>query len=601
MNLLERLFKKDIIIYCAAGYGEKIYLKLVSAGCNVVGFCDNAARNKGVFLWGKPIYNYQECRQIYPQVIYIVANSTYLTALKIGKELEQDGYVKDTSYFLALELESQELLANESENVGFCLILKERPLILFGSSFLCHFFEKWVKSLTRNSELYICTSEEEIAEYKDRYTNAVWIPLAIDISVILPARANKGLLLIQSLQEHDIKSFSRFFLKNLVYCVEQCSVYSKEDISVNDYGGLVKKVLFLKQSAYSGSLLINSILDFHPNILYLGFNTWSISIWHIIKKVIKKKSDYVGEIIYQIEKYLLLSNSSTEWLDEYQPILKKYICDEKLYSERDLFIIIHLSHYELLHGCLPDSKEQLVIYMDIHSNMIMRDVVLSWLEWMGFEIVLLEMIRNPYKRLGSNIKAILAYGKLTPEIVLGLLNIMSKEIVEKSERKYDLIRIRFEDLKMYPKTILGKLCQIVGIPWDDSLLKTTMDGKESVYTINGNSVTGFDLKPVYHPYEEYFDAFDKFRLALLFREKNKAYGYSYVDRDKYWMSLEGFGKLFEIPFQFENFMFFQDETERKNYHEKMGALCTQILYMEENKEKYARYFQFGKYLSVEDY
>ena len=153
---------------------------------------------------------------------------------------------------------------------------------------------------------------------------------------------------------------------------------------------------------------------------------------------------------------------------------------------------------------------------------------------------------------------------------------------------------------MYPKIILSKLCQIMEIPWDDSLLETTMGGKESVYIANGERVTGYDLKSVYHPYEEYFDAFDKFRLALLFREKNKAYGYSYVDKNKYWMSLEGFGKLFEIPFQFENFMFFQDEIERKNYHEKIGVLCTQILYMEENKEKYAGYFQFGKYLEAEE-
>lgn len=145
--------------------------------------------------------------------------------------------------------------------------------------------------------------------------------------------------------------------------------------------------------------MIDSILDFHPNILYLGFNTWSESIWHVIKKAMGEKTDYAGEIIRQIEKYLLLSNSPIEWLDKYRLILKKYICDGKVYSERDLFIIIHLSYYEFLHGCMPDGKKQLVIYMDIHSNMIMEDVVFSWLDWMGFEIVLLEMIRNPYKRV----------------------------------------------------------------------------------------------------------------------------------------------------------------------------------------------------------
>ncbi|RKI43205.1 hypothetical protein D7V96_04260 [bacterium D16-59] len=597
---MERLLKEDIVVYCAAGYGEKIYLKLVSAGCNVIGFCDNAERNKDILLLGKPIHNYSECRQKYPYAIYVIANSTFITARKISKELEHDGYVKNITYFIADELELQNLLPDKSENAGFCLTVKERPIILFGSLFLCNFFRKWVESLIQNSEVYICTSEDEISEYQ-KYADAIWIPLAMNISYMLPARTNKGLLLVQSLQNHGVKSFSRFFLSNLVYCEEHSSVCNKEDVFVNDYSALVKKVLFLKRSGYSGSIFIDSILDFHPDILYLGLNMWSQSIWHVIKKAMEKEEDYIGEIIRQIEKYLLLSKGSTEWLDEYRIILKKYIRDGKVYSERDLFIIIHLSYYEFLHGCPPDGKKPLVIYMDIHSNMVMRDVVFSWLDWMGFEVVLLEMIRSPYKRLGSNIKAILAYYEhLTPANILGLLEAFSEERVEQSERKYDLIRIRFEDLKMYPKIILSKLCQIVGISWDDSLLETTSDGKESAYIINGSSVTGFDLKPVYHPYEEYFDAFDRFRLDLFFREKNKAYGYSYVDREKYWMSLDEFGKLFEIPFQFEKFMLFQDEAGRKNYHVRLGELCMQILYMEENKEKYAQYFQFGDYLSLED-
>ncbi len=598
MDLMEKLLKKDIVVYCAAGYGEKIFLKLVSAGCNVVGFCDNAERNKGVFLFGKPIHNYQECRQKYPQVNYVIANSTYLTAIKIGEELEQDGYIKDTSYFLAIELELQDLLP--SENIGVSIILKERPFVLFGNLFLCSFFEKWTRGLAKDSDIFICPSEEEIAAYKDRYTDAVWIPLESDISGIFHAKANKGTLLVQSLQNHGIKSFSRFFLGNLIYCEEECSACNRKDIFTNNYGALVKKVFFLKQSSHSGSLLLDSILDFHPNILYLGLNAWSMNIWYIIKKVIEKKEDYIGEIIRQIKAFLVLSNSPIEWLEKYGQILKGYIKDKETYTERDLFVIIHLANFELLHGYTLSNQKQVVIYMDIHSNMIMRDTTFSWLSWMGFEIVLLEMIREPYKRLGSNIKYIMDYEKLTSGIVLGLLYGMSGETVDKSEKQYPLVRIRFEDLKMYPKIILSKLCQIMEIPWDDSLLETTMGGKESVYIANGERVTGYDLKSVYHPYEEYFDAFDKFRLALLFREKNKAYGYSYVDKNKYWMSLEGFGKLFEIPFQFENFMFFQDEIERKNYHEKIGVLCTQILYMEENKEKYAGYFQFGKYLEAEE-
>lgn len=240
-----------------------------------------------------------------------------------------------------------------------------------------------------------------------------------------------------------------------------------------------------------------------------------------------------------------------------------------------------------------------VIYLDPHANALMRDSILAWLEQMGFEIIILEMIRTPVKRLGSGIKLQYHNKFLNPCQILRLLHMMSGETLYGKELGHQLVRIRFEDLKMYPLQILGKLCEILGIPWSDTLLETTRAGEKSFYDLNGDCITGFDLKPVYYTYDEFFDAFDKFRLDLIFREKSKAYGYSYVDKDKYPMSLEELGKLFELPFRFEQFLCFGSEHERERYHQRMRKLCTQLLYLEENKEKYAGHFQFGDYLRVE--
>ena len=125
-----------------------------------------------------------------------------------------------------------------------------------------------------------------------------------------------------------------------------------------------------------------------------------------------------------------------------------------------------------------------------------------------------------------------------------------------------------------------------------------LTGKERDYVVKESHITGFDLKPVYYSYEQFFDAFDKFRLDLISREKSKAYGYSYVGRDKYPMPCEELGKLFEYPFYFERFMAFKDEADRERYHKRMGMLCTQLLYMQEEKKKYGAYFQYGEYLDI---
>ncbi len=51
----------NIILYCAAPYVEEIYLKLTSNGYNVIAFCDNSKRNENIYIFGVPVYNYEEC------------------------------------------------------------------------------------------------------------------------------------------------------------------------------------------------------------------------------------------------------------------------------------------------------------------------------------------------------------------------------------------------------------------------------------------------------------------------------------------------------------------------------------------------------------
>ncbi|HBI59636.1 MAG TPA: hypothetical protein DDY31_00235 [Lachnospiraceae bacterium] len=586
----------DVIVYCAKGYGEKVCLELLSIGCRVVAFCDNARLNQGGMRLGLPVYSYQDCRMKYPKAVYVVANSTYAIAIEIGIELEKDGYVKDSSYFLAIELEMRGELSEYKRSVK--KVLENQTLILFGRSFLCELFVRWIREMRWKSEVLVCPSENDIDSFCNQYSDGIWIPLEMGIALGMP---EKNEHLVQILQSHGISSFTRFFEGNALYC-EELAVVDRKD--VNQFDVQVKKVLFLKASAMSGSSLVASVLDSHPNILSLGINIWEVNIWHIVKKAAMAAGENLAEIIIGEIKfyYQVMGMDDIGWLKDYQKVLGQYFQEGKKYSEKDVFLLIYLAYYELLHG-VPLEGEA-VIYLDPHANELMRDSILSWLEQMGFEIIILEMIRAPFKRLGSGIKFQLHLLKdqnklVSPYKMFRLLHMMSGELFYKKELEYQLVRIRFEDLKMYPRQILGKLCEILGIPWSDTLLETTQAGKKSVYAINGDCITGFDLKPVYYTYDEFFDSFDKFRLDLIFREKSKAYGYSYVDKDKYPMSLEELGKLFELPFRFEQFLCFGSEHERERYHQRMRKLCTQLLYLEENKEKYAGHFQFGDYLRVE--
>lgn len=592
-NILNRLKTKNIIIYCATGYGEKICLCLVSMGFNVIGFCDNAKKNEGTFLLGLPVYNYCECRKRFSNAVYVVSHSNYAVALEIGMELEHDGYERNFSYFLSVELEYSNLL---SQNIckGLGNILDNHTLVLFGDLFLCNVFKIWAKSFIPVSTLHICKSKKDLDFYRIQYSDSIWILLEKGVPV--PDKKSNEKL-IQILQEHHIFSYSRFFLYNMIYCEEQFFKKSTNKLLNIENSNIItiKKVVFLKTSSFSGSFFINSILDFHPQILYLGYTGWSMNIWHIVKNVINiPRQKLSEEIINIIKKY----EGDLKWLKEYSQILDKYFQYKQTYSERDIFIIIHLAHYELLHGTLPKNKE-LIIYMDIHSNMIMRDSIFSWLDKMEFSIVLLEIIRLPYKRLGSMIKYVLGeQHMITSNWILNALHMCSCETIDETEKKYPIIRIRFEDVKMFPKEVLGKMCNLLEIAWSDTLMETTLEGNKSTFITNDERVTGFDLKPVYNSYDDYFDYFDKFRLDCIFREKNKAYGYPFTTKDKYPVSINELEKIFLTPFRFEQYMSFKDDTDIKTFHKKLQMLAGRILYLEENTDIYNEYFQFGQYLKI---
>lgn len=94
---------------------------------------------------------------------------------------------------------------------------------------------------------------------------------------------------------------------------------------------------------------------------------------------------------------------------------------------------------------------------------------------------------------------------------------------EKSE--YESI-IKFEDLKCHPKEILSQLCDWLGICFDDSLMETTVHGEKAFYD---GVITGFDTKPAYNLYEEFFSVFDRMRICLLNGTYHKENGYAYVD------------------------------------------------------------------------
>lgn len=86
---------KKLIVYCAGNKGgKKVYTQLITNGIKVLCFCDNGNSGNDSKRMGLDVYSYEECRQKFPDAVYVVANK-YWIELEIGEILEEDNYIKN--------------------------------------------------------------------------------------------------------------------------------------------------------------------------------------------------------------------------------------------------------------------------------------------------------------------------------------------------------------------------------------------------------------------------------------------------------------------------------------------------------------------------
>ncbi len=372
----------------------------------------------------------------------------------------------------------------------------------------------------------------------------------------------------------------------------------------------VKKALFFTSCSHAGKFFLDSLLDGHPAVL--GFNPTSLSktIMDEVKRSVSRSGESLEE---EIRSYINRVFSDNEWdsyvadgtnikgtipwFSDYCRILHEMVDESRHYSEKELLLLIYWSLFETLYGSYHADTEP-VFFIDVHDGS-KEESTLKWLLELGFDVMLIEAIRNPIIKLGSFFR-MWQTEKIRPENLFRQLTYLGHETLNETERKQPIIRYRFEDLKVYPEKLLSILCDRLGIKWDDCLMEATFLGKSSTFSSkNGEKTKGFSLKQVWYPYDEYFNAYDRFRLDLLFRERCKAYDYSYIPRESYPYPEADMVKLFEQPFKFEKQMCFETEVERQQYRRDLRELAAKLTDMYHHEEDFPDSFCFGDYLKVE--
>lgn len=595
-----RLYTEDLIIWCAGHYGQEVSDHIKNNGGSIWCFCDVEKGKQGKFINNIPVYRFEDAYKKNPNALIVVANSNYAECIRIANKLEMYGYSKNISYFIALEMEIEGIFP--LMKAPFCL--EDRKIILLGPQYLCECFVEWAEGQREN--IIVCKSEQDIGLWKKEYPIALWIPL---YRGSLEIEHNERVLWYRKRLLKENILFTEWFLNHFDYCANK----NLEEIDC-DKNVSVKKVLFNILVNNAGNTFIDGVIDSHPNILYFGLEmyVWTNNIWDIIKnskremglkitdRIIEKIQDYTMDAWNKnIDKisFISLPDRSLIWLEKYRSCLYKRMGENRQYTEREIFVNMHLAWKEA-NGQSVKGDES-VIYMDIHGSCAPWEtyyMLTRWLEQMGFEVVLLQMIRRPYSQSASSMKAYIAQGKFRSDTALAALTFVAYEIIIGGLRKYPILRLRFEDVKQYPEIVLRKLCKKLQIPWNESMLRTTSAGRTTEYICEREVISGYHMKSVWYSYDEFFDAFDKFRLDILCSSKCEAYGYPHVPKEKYILPTDLLVELFVLPFQFEKYLVFENDQARKQFRVSIRERCRKIIYEQENKENVEELFCFGAYL-----
>lgn len=599
----KKLYTSEIIIWCAGQYGNEILVQAQKLGWNICCFCDMQKEKQGENINNIPVYSFDEAYEKHPCAVVVIAHSNYSECLRIGRKLEKQKFKKNDTYFIAIELEQKGILP--ISKAAFCMNGKE--IILLGPSYLCEHFIEWIGD--GEEQIEICPSENDIEAWKQKFPNALWIPLHRD--PIGFEQEKKVNWYHDRLTEKNVL-FTEWFLTHFDYCDNLGYVETESDV-VNTS---VKKVVFNILSCNSGNAFLDGILDSHPNILYFGLDmcVWTNGIWDIIQIAKKEKGVEIAErIVEKIKEYSLnawekkiytvscvrLPNQDLKWLDEYRQALCDRMNEKRKYTEKEIFVNMHLAWKEANHQTV--SGNETVIYLDIHGVFSpMEDwcMIVRWLEKLGFEIFLIQMIRRPYSQSASVMKMAVTGKRLHQYDARCYLEFVAYEQLYGELKEYPIIRMRFEDVKQYPEIVLKKLCRKLGIPWSERMLEITAAGKTIECICRDDVSKGYDMKSVWYPYDEFFDAFDKFRIDILCKEKCKAYDYPYVMEEKYPMPIDEVIELFNIPFRFEEYIDFASEEEKKNFRQMLKEDCRRIIYWQKNGERKDDLFCFGPYLNA---
>ncbi|MEZ3508119.1 MAG: hypothetical protein K1W10_14425 [Lachnospiraceae bacterium] len=552
--VLERIKGKDIVLTGTFDI-ENVYDLFSKCGIDISCFCTQETECDRRIL-GKPVLGRTEILYRYKSPVFVECDRRNSAWEQISDEFYYLGFERNREFFMIKDY-------IDIPNNMLCNALFGKRIILLGDVDYCNKLYRYMTDNSDLTEIFYCdimqenqaeclTSKIDVSNIEKDDICCLMLPSLIEANRVVKNEQKKKAY-FDKLMQYGINNYTDYFMRwNILIQLEENPIKYREDYQ--PLGVCIGAIL-----GHSGNSLIRDILDGHPNIILMEYTWLNQNLFFVCIKLSGKLGSEIGAAFEQLYNDTAVEMKGiifdrTRFIEKLEMLLEA----NRTYTSQELFILFHLAEVAM-HGNEITNIHETLIYWEPHFIPI-SDCI-DYAKWLGDEkinVTLFNMVRDSKRRGGSGLKE---FEKLEGLEKRGMKNFYSvfdlpMEDEQEDFKNYNRVEIKFEDLKSDPKKILCDLCQSLDIVWSDNLLLTTRQGKVNSYM----GISGFDLKPVYYNYEEYFSEYDRMRIDLITAPWRKRHGYSYVSCLDYTM-LE-LQEIFLKDFRFEEKMVFDSEEER---------------------------------------
>lgn len=142
------------------------------------------------------------------------------------------------------------------------------------------------------------------------------------------------------------------------------------------------------------------------------------------------------------------------------------------------------------------------------------------------------MVRKPIETVASTIRFQTGIGGYLLFLDCVLLPALFGGVPTTNGVEANTKAVRLEDLHAAPRETMEKLCEWLDLPWDESLMKSTFNGKDWWGDGSSLQVNGFSENIVAKRHAQQLPQIDVLRLNVLLASKSEQWGYQIPDADR---------------------------------------------------------------------